>query len=232
MFKYEYETRYGDYKDYETIKPAVVLDIMQDVAIKHSASRGYGIHKLREMNFAWLLQGVKVDFVKPISTEKNIVISTGVKNMRGVVSERCSILEQDGEVVAKTVAAWFIFDTARMTVSKIPPEIASAYEMELFEDEFFRYTKPELREADPLYTITVSNKEIDTNRHLNNQKSAELLMDALPFDFSFAHMNVLYKKAAHLGDKLEVCSRETDNGYYVHLQTPEKEICVAGVFER
>lgn len=232
MFKYEYETRYGDFKDYYTIKPAAILDIVQDVAIKHSDNRGFGLFAMKELNLAWLLQGIKVDFVKPVQTRKPIVVNTGVKNMRGVVSERCCIIEQDEETVAKTVASWFIFDGNRNTVSKIPPEISASYELDPFEDEFFHYTKPELREGEKLYSITVSNKEIDTNRHLNNQKSAELLMDALPFEFAFAHMNVLYKKAAYLGDELEVCRAETENGYYVHLQTPQGDICVAGTFEK
>ena len=33
-----------------------------------------------------------------------------------------------------------------------------------------------------------------------------------------------------LGDELEVCIKKLTDGYYVHLQTNEKEICVAGTF--
>ena len=54
--------------------------------------------------------------------------------------------------------------------------------------------KPEILEIEnPAYTIRVSNKDIDTNRHLNNEKGAELLMDALPFDFFFTDMSIIYK---------------------------------------
>ena len=109
--------------------------------------------------------------------------------------------------------------------------VAESYPMHDFEDEFFAYTKPSLMDAEMLYQVRVSNKDIDTNVHLNNQKSAEMLMDALPFDFFFTDMNVYYKKAAVLGDILELCSCKTENGYYVHLQTPEKDVCVAGIFE-
>ena len=107
---------------------------------------------------------------------------------------------------------------------------------EPYADVFYKkgdeIVREDLMDADVLYTVRVSNKEIDTNRHLNNQKSAELLMDALPLDFSFSDMTVFYKKSAYLGDELELCAKEISNGYYIHLQTKEKEICVAGTFTK
>ena len=125
-----------------------------------------------------------------------------------------------------------MFDNTKKRPCKIPCEIAQAYEVYDFNDDFFEYVKPKTQDtAEPLYTIRISNKEIDTNMHLNNQKSAEILMDALPFDYKINLATILYKKPAFLGDELEVCAEKTENGYYVHLQTKEKDICVAGIFE-
>ena len=108
----------------------------------------------------------------------------------------------------------------------------ASYEVHDFDDEFFRYRKLDiLSSGDAEYEIRVSNKEIDTNMHMNNQKSAELLMDALPFDFYFNEMNIIYKKPAYLGDILEVCKTPIENGWYVHLHTKDKEVCVAGAFK-
>jgi len=231
MFKYKYETRYGDYKDFETVKPSALLDIVQDIAIKHSDSCGYGLTKMRDIGYAWLIQGIKLHLKKPIKALCEIEAYTAVKNMHAATSERGCIIKQNGEIVAKTVANWFLFDCNRLRPCRIPKEICSAYAIHDFEDNFFEYTKPELHEADVINTLRISNKEIDTNKHLNNQKSAEILMDALPFDFSFTDMTVFYKKSAYLGDELELCIKEIPKGYYVHLQTKDKEICVAGKFE-
>ena len=115
-----------------------------------------------------------------------------------------------------------------MLNGKDPPELYEVYD---FCDDFFVYEKTATCEIEDVkYSIRVSNKEIDTNMHLNNQKGAELLMDALPFEFYFNEMNIFYKKPAFLGDELDVCVKELDNGFYVHLQTKEKELCVAGTF--
>ncbi len=232
MFKYNYETRYGDYKDFETVKPAALMDIVQDVAIKHSDECGYGLNKMRDLGLAWLIQGVKLHLEKPIKSLCEIEAYTAVKSMQAATSVRGCIIKQNGEIVGKTVANWFLFDCNRLRPCRIPQEICSAFEIHDFEDDFFEYTKPETYEEEALYTLRISNKEIDTNKHLNNQKSAELLMDALPFEFFFTDMTLLYKKPAYLGDELELCLKEIENGYYVHLQTKEKEICVAGTFEK
>ena len=231
MYTHIYETRYGDFKDFETLKYSSLLDTIQDVAIKDSEMKGYGIYALRDMHMAWLLLGIRVKFDMPLSTRYPLEVSTAVKKMKGATSERGCIIKQNGKTVARSIANWFLFDSEKERICKIPLEMSQSYEPYDFEDEFFTYIKPETHEADEVaYTITVGNKEIDTNKHLNNQKSAELLMDALPYDFEMDEMRVLYKTPAYLGDTLEVCRIKTDKGYYVHLQTTDKNICVAGEF--
>lgn len=231
MFTFTYETRYGDYKDFDTIKPGVVLDMIQDISIRDSASRGYGLKQLRDINRAWLVRGLNVRFEKTIKTMTPIKLSTGVKSLKSASSERVCFIEQDGERVAKSVANWFLFDTQSAKVTKIPSEMLSSYELFEFEDDFFDFSplKP-LDLEETAYTIKVANKEIDTNKHLNNQRGAELLMDALPFDFYFNNIRLMYKKQAMLGDVLGICVKEFENGYYVHLQSTDGEVCVAGEF--
>ncbi len=231
MFSFKYETRYGDYKDYNNIKPSSILDMVQDISTRASADCGYDINTMRELKLAWLLQGVKLRFKKRIRPDLPVEIFTAVKPSNGVTSERGCLIKQNDEIVGKTVSNWFIFNVERKRPTRIPKDMLDAYEVYDFGDDFFNIEKFHTIDIDEVsYSVKISNKEIDTNMHLNNQKSAELLMDALPFDFYFNEMNVFYKKPAFLGDELDVCVKEIENGFYVHLQTKEKELCVAGTF--
>lgn len=233
MYTHIYETRYGDYKDFDTIKIGSVLDIIQDVSTKDSERLGYGIRELRDMNLAWLMQGINVKFENRVRTNANIEAFTAVKSVKGVTSERGCILKQNGEIVAKSVANWFLFNSERGKIARITPEMQAVYEIYDFEDEFFSYVKPQIADnLKPLYNIKVSNKEIDTNKHLNNQKGADLLMDALPFDFEFDNLKILYKNPAFLGDELGVCRCEVSNGFYVQLLFESGEVCVCATFEK
>lgn len=232
MFRYTYDIRYCDYKDFDTVKPAAVLDAIQEVAIRNSEESGYGIETLRNMKRAWLLQGIDVRFEKAVSTHIPLETYTAVKSLKGVLSERGSILMQGGQVVAKSIANWCLLDTDRMRLSRIPKEMTEAYEDYNFSDEFFTYERPVVCEEVPVkYTVRVSNREIDTNGHLNNQKGAELLMDALPYDFEIKNIKIYYPSPAYLGEKLQVCVKEIENGYYVHLKNSNSNVCVVGTFE-
>ena len=232
MFKYTYETRYGDFRDFDTIKAGSVLDFIQDISTKNSQERGYGINELRAMEKAWFLKGMNVHFEKDVRTYIPVDVYTAVKKPKGATSERGCILKQNGEVVAKSIATWFLFDTLKLKPVRIPEEMLESYETYDFDDEFFTYRKPEIFcDIEPLYTIRVANKDIDTNKHLNNQRGADLLMDALPYDFKFNNISIVYKKPSYLNDELEVCVKEIKKGYYVHMQTKDKEVCVAGNFE-
>ncbi len=231
MFSHTYELRYSDFKNFDIVKPATIIDIAQDIAIKHSDSCNYGLKVLHDMNMAWLLQGIKLHFNRQLDIRKPITTYTGVKNMRGTTSERGTLFEQDGEIAATTVANWFMFDSERLRPIRIPADIAEAYGIHDFNDDFFTFRKPDLRDAAPLFDVHISNKEIDTNNHLNNQKSAEILMDALPIDFIFTDMTVFYKRSALLGEILTLCRCNIENGYYVHLTNSSGDICVAGTFE-
>ena len=234
MYKYVYEIRYSDYKDFDTIKISSVLNAIQEVAIRNSEDAGFGISKLREMDRAWLLQGINVRFEKAVKTSSYIEAYTAVKRLHGVLSERGCVIKQNGELVAKSIANWCLLDTKRMRLAKVPEEMTNSYEHYDFEnDSFFTYVRPEIVEDAPsMYKVRVCNKELDTNKHLNNQKGAELLMDALPFDFEIKEIRLIYPNSAYLGEELDVCVAEIENGYYVHLKNQDGKVCVAGIFEK
>jgi len=232
MYRCDYNIRYSDYKDFETVKTSTILEVIQEVAILNSASCGFGIDNLRKMNRAWLLQGINVQIENSISTHYPLRANTAVKSLKGVLSERGTIIEQNGRVVAKSIANWCLLDTERMRLTRIPREMTDSYEHYDFGDEFFSYVRPEIIEDAPeIYKIRISNKELDTNKHLNNQKGAELLMDAIPFDFEIKDIKIFYPNPAYLGEELSVCVKEIQKGYYVHLKNTDGVMCVAGTFE-
>lgn len=218
MFEFKYETRYGDYKDFDVIKTGAVLDIIQDVSIRDSESRGYGIHVLHEMGEAWLVQGINFRLVKPISTHYPVVAQTGVAKIGGVTSNRGCILRQNGEICAKSIANWFLMNTNEGKLARISKEMTERYELYDFGDEFFKYHKPTPPEfTGDGDTVEVAVRDIDTNRHLNNEKAVEIILDALPFDFSYNAIDIMYKRESHLGDNLTRRVVHESDGYWVEL---------------
>ncbi len=231
MFEKNYELRYGDLKSFNTVKPSAILDIFQDMATKHSDSVGYGIKKLYDQNLAWLLKGWRVTFIKELDVYKPLQVKTGVKNVKAVMSDRVFKVMQDEEEKIIATSSWFTFDTNNLRPCKVPSYFTEVYDVGNVEGEYKDYVNPLPCENPEKYgEITVSKRDLDTNNHLNNQKSAEILIDALPDDFSIYEMTILYKKSAHLCDVLLIETEEIDSEYKVQLKNQDGDICVIGFF--
>lgn len=232
MFTRCYEPRYGDYKNFDEIKIGAVLDMVQDISIKDSENVGFGLDALNTMNVAWLMQGITIKLLAPVKTNMEIEVSTAVKTLKGATSERGCYIRQNGLIVAETIANWFLWDTQNNKIAKIPTDMRDKFNLYAFREDFLVYEKPKIIENPKRsYLVRICNKDLDTNNHLNNQKSAEILMDALPYDFNFNYAKILYKKPAFLGDELFVCLSKTEKGYYVHLEDIANEVYVLGNFE-
>lgn len=228
MFEFLYETRYGDFKDFDNIKTATLLDIVQDISIKASEDAGYGIYNLHDKGLAWLMSGIKFKILKRVDTKNPILAKTGVHKMGGVTSNRGCILMQNGEVVAKSIANWFLMDIVDGKLAKIPREMLDAYPVHNFNDEFFLYKKPKFPEfSGEGESVKVCNRDIDTNCHLNNVKALEIMSDGISADFEFNTIEVLYKRESYLGDALTREVIKGDNGYFVALLGEDKDINVA-----
>ncbi len=227
MVEFKYETRYGDFKDFENIKTATLLDIVQDISIKASEEAGYGIYTLHDKGSAWLMSGITLKILKTVDTRTPIIAKTGVQKMGGVTSNRGCILSQNGEVCAKSIANWFLMDIVEGRLERIPKEMLDAYPTHDFNDTFFNYKKPHFPEFQGVgEKVAVSNRDIDTNCHLNNVKAVEIMLDALPFDFKYNTLDILYKRESYLGDTLTREVIEADGGYFVALLGEDNEVNV------
>lgn len=225
-----YNTRYGDYKDFEEIKTGALLDIIQDISILDSKSRGYGIHAMHDMGMAWLMQGITLKIENKVSTHHHIDAFTGVAKIGGCTSMRGCILRQNGNVVAKSIALWFLMDIENGRLARIPKEMLEAYDNFDFNDDFFDFKKPKAPEfSGGGESVVVSNRDIDTNCHLNNEKAVEIILDAIPFDYEYNRIDILYKKETHLGDVL--CRRviNDDGVYWVELSCNGESSVVAHI---
>ncbi len=227
MTEFLYETRYGDFKDFENVRTATLLDIVQDISIKASEEAGYGIYVLHDRGLAWLMAGITFKILKRVDTKNPILAKTGVHKMGGVTSNRGCILMQNDEIVAKSIANWFLMDIVEERLTRIPKEMLEAYPTHDFGDEFFTYKKPKF----PQFTgegeaVKVCNRDIDTNCHLNNVKALEIILDGVSPDFEFNTLDIIYKRESYLGDTLIREVIESDGGYYIALLGEDKGVNV------
>ncbi len=227
MYVKDYEFRYGDLDINGNIKAGTVLDILQDIAVQHSNSVGYDSEKLGEMKIAWLLEGWRVRFDAPLRSRSKVTVKTGIMTLKACESNRGYEVWQDGERKIVATADWFTVNTEKMRITRIPAECIDAYEKVDEADNGlpFERFKPEA-DIEIIDTRTVENRDLDTNRHMNNVKSAELAFNYLPVDFCVSELVIRYRKELKKDEKFSVCQKAIDGGYLLELKNSEGEACV------
>ncbi len=227
MFVKDYEFRYGDLDKNGNIRISTVLDVLQDAATRHSAEVGYDSRKLSEIKIAWLLEGWRVRIISSLDADCSATVKTGIMNLKSCESQRCYEVWQNGELKIIATADWFTVNTEKMRITRIPKECIDAFDKvdEPDNELHFERFKPET-EIDVIDTRVVENRDLDTNNHLNNVKSAEIIMDYLPDSFCPTEFTIRYRKELKKGEKIEVCHKITDNALCYEIKNSDGDACV------
>ena len=226
MFSKEYSFRYGDLDSKFNIKISTILDILQDISILHSDYVGFSLEKLYSMNIAWLLKGWRIRFLSKL--DYNIItVKTGIMRTNRFESVRKYEIWQNGNLKVIGTAEWFTVDTQKMSLAKTPPELHAAFESINEHDNDLPFVKAR-SESDMTFVaqMSVQLRDIDSNNHVNNVKSVEILLDFVPETAKFDEIQITYKKELRKENTIKIYTKPTENGFSAELQNENSETCV------
>lgn len=227
MFEKEYTFRYSDLDKNIQVKISTVLDILQDISILHSAKKGYTLKKLYARNIAWLLQGWRIRFIEPLDGEKPVLAKTGVMRLHRYEAVRKYELWQDGVCKVIATGSWFTVNTERMKVILVPEDIQALYETTQETDNELPFIKLRPEKELPVISETkVEKRDLDSNNHMNNVKSAEVAFELLPENFGVSELQITYRKALMPASGIFMCGESMENGYAAELKNDAGESCV------
>ena len=116
-----------------------------------------------------------------------------------------AIEDERGEVLVRADSIWFYYDIAEGKPKKVEVEDVAAY----MQHSKSRFDMPKTQRKINIANEQVSVQEtlitrqyIDTNHHVNNAYYVEIAKEALESKEDIKYINVQYKTAAKLGDKI------------------------------
>ena len=106
---------------------------MQDAAIAHSAALGWTPERYLRLGVGWVARSHWIEYLQPAMAGDEIVVETRVCDMTKVKSKRLYriLRRSDGELLAKAETNWAFIDYATGKPTRIPPEIAAAFPVEV-----------------------------------------------------------------------------------------------------
>lgn len=206
MYSFDSMVRYSELDESGKLSLLSIFNYFQDCSTFQSESLGKGIDYLKSKNVAWWLANWQVEILKRPKLCDKIKIYTFAYDFKNMYGYRNFAIEDDqGELLVRADSIWFYYDIANGKPKKVEAEDVAVY----MNHDKVRFDMPATQrkinipgEQIPVGETLITRQYIDTNDHVNNAYYVEIAKDALESKDAIKYINVQYKTAAKLGDKI------------------------------
>ena len=104
---------------------------MQDVAIQHSAARGWPVERYLDNGAVWVVRSHFITYIRPAFAGETITLRTWVAEFRQRSSSRRYLVQRanDQRVLVKAETVWVYVDRQSGRPGRIPDELRAAFEV-------------------------------------------------------------------------------------------------------
>jgi len=223
-----YDVRPSEAGYQKTIRPAALLNYLQDAAFEHSVSRGFSAFHLFKKGLIWVLSRYHVRVERYPSVGEQVQVRTWYPGPQKPFYLRdWEVLDDKGAVLALATSSWLILDAA--TLKPVDDDgLLDGLEqrpVRAIEDAF--QPLPEIPESQFESRFCVRIGDTDMNRHVNHvhyiQWALETLTGHTPKGSVPVEMEAGYRAEARFGDNIIARARDLGGGLFDHQLVLESD---------
>lgn len=235
LYSHRYHLTAAQCNAQRELAPSQLVQQIIEVATEHADLLGVGFKDLQTNGNLWVLSRVAIDMKRYPHLYEDYSLATWIESYNRHFSERnIEISSDSGEIIGYARTIWVAININ----TRRPADLSYISHIS---DTVCDHPCPipkqgKIRPADPPqmchpYRFQVS--DIDVNRHVNSSRYVELVinqMDLETYDsFFVSRFEIEYRREAHYGDEMEVCSSFSTDGKELitsinHNETP---VCLA-----
>ncbi len=192
------------------IKVSSIFNYMQDTASSHADNLNVGYKHLLKAELFWVLSWVKLEFGRQPKFEDNFKIRTWPKGRHKLYALRDFLLyNETGDTFCRIASAWLLINanTKRITDLKNLP-VVFPYQPDEHALTDLPGKIPAEKTDEIVFNKKISYSDIDINRHVNNAKYIEYILDCYPNDFHqrnrMKSMTVSFISETKFNDEIEI----------------------------
>lgn len=194
----------------ESLLPASVLSLFQEIAIAHAESHGFGYDALIAKELLWVVTQTRYELLHHPAPEETVFLYTWFLPPRhGIVQREYLITDVHHAVYVKGSSYWVLMNAATRQLAPQLNEVLfgqRSYDLSNFEKRA-RFI-PKFDPASAPATVITSQTAIDRNGHVNNVRYAEYMTamaehsmdDVRSFQIDY-HKEMLCGEVLHLSTK-------------------------------
>ena len=188
----------------------------------HSTERGFGIAKLNEEDYTWVLSRLAIELEEMPFQYEPYKIDTWVENVYRLFTDRNFAIEgKDGQILGYARSVWAMISTQ----TRKPADLMALHNGEIADYVYDRpcpIEKPsriKVRSQEAVATYKVKYSDIDINGHLNSVRYIEHILDLFPLDLfkekRVRRFEIAYMAESYFGEQLFFfVDKEADSDNY------------------
>jgi acyl-CoA thioesterase FadM len=174
-----YRVRFDEATAAETVRTAVYLAWLADVAWQHSAALGFGRDWYSERGLFWLVRAIRLDVHRPLATYGDALVSTQVMAYRRVAARRESEIRGDaGDLLAVAQIDW-VMTNERGAPTRVPADFHRFLPGESTTFEMHKIALPPAPAGSVERRFHVPRRDLDPMDHVNNSVYLDYMEEAL-----------------------------------------------------
>jgi len=163
-----YRVRFDEATTEGTARTSTLLRWAQDVAWIHSERLGFTRDWYAKRGLAWLVRGVELNVLLPVSTGDEIEVTTGVVGYRKVWARRRTDFHDSPGIVAAWAHTDWVMTDGRGSPVRVPAEFGAFIAQPAPSFTPTRVPLPSTPERAFSRTLPVRPRELDPMGHVNN----------------------------------------------------------------
>ncbi len=210
-----------------------LMSFMQEVAWAHSNNNDVGWHFLQSKNMFWALVRLYIEIERMPCWNESLRLKTWGRPMELISYPREFVgFDANNNCILKATSSWVILDKDDFKPQKIDIERTPA----ILHDEIVlqkRISKiPHLELYEPKNYHSVLFSDIDMNKHVNNTRYLNWILDEYGFEFLQTHRivscNIHFMSQAQADTSYAIQREEKENLRFISSifrSTPKQELC-------
>ena len=241
-FDKEFDLRYFEMNKSAEASPITMLTLLQETAADHCYSAGHSLFSLMSENLGWvLLSGVMQMDYYPRYKEK-IIIRTWISKYQAIRGIRENIIyDENYNVIGRAKGLWVFYDIEKRRPTKIHKDFKEKWlsSEEVCIEHNISNKIEAIDSAESMKEFKVNMYDMDTNKHVNNIRYLQWLMESIPEEildnYHLYSIDGRFISEAQYGDVI-VSLTKSDNDkdsegnsfvHTIHVKGDEK-VCATG----
>ncbi len=205
---------------------SALIALLQNTACFHADSIHYGVFDIPRTNLTWFIIDWKAEILKRPHYGEELTVRTWARNVQGHFCYRDFEVYAKEELCVRATSKWALFDARNMTYAEMPEEMLERFghdEREpVFQEKELEHLSI-LEDYDEKTEIRIRKTDLDFNRHVNNVKYLDYLID-YGKGKDYDRFRIAYRKQIREEEKVYLCHSLIGNVHHYAIVDEENNI--------